>query len=216
MRNRPSHKPAENLRYAIECLPLETKRAMLDGIRANPIIVGAYVDGDGGVCPMLAAHRNGGRTSFASFAKAWDRYTGAQNRARRASVREVRTLTTMLESSITDDPGIRGPLGEAVAEHHALVERRSDAEPAADRRVEDWFEGDAGETPSRRKPTRKRHRMRDTGERHRGAELRGRQGWAWTRVFRRYEDYEAALVRFEQLEREHAPAADPHREHELV
>ena len=27
---------------------------------------------------MLAAHRNGGRTSLASFARAWDRYTGAR------------------------------------------------------------------------------------------------------------------------------------------
>ena len=67
MRERDTRKPAERLRYAIECMPLETKRAMLDGIRANPIIVGAYVDGDGGVCPMLAAHRNGGRTNFATL-----------------------------------------------------------------------------------------------------------------------------------------------------
>ncbi len=29
---------------------------------------------------MLAAHRNGGRTSLASFARAWDRYTGAGKR----------------------------------------------------------------------------------------------------------------------------------------
>ena len=35
---------------------------MLDGIEANHIIVGAYTDRHGGVCPMLAAHRNGGRT----------------------------------------------------------------------------------------------------------------------------------------------------------
>ena len=33
--------------------------AMLEGIRTNEIIVGAYSDRDGGVCPMLAAHRNG-------------------------------------------------------------------------------------------------------------------------------------------------------------
>ena len=30
---------------------------------------------------MLAAHRNGGRTSLASFARAWDRYTGARGAA---------------------------------------------------------------------------------------------------------------------------------------
>jgi hypothetical protein len=32
---------------------------MLEGIEANRIIVGAYSDRQGGICPMLAAHRNG-------------------------------------------------------------------------------------------------------------------------------------------------------------
>ena len=67
---------------AIEWLPIDTKRAMLDAIEHNRIIVGAYTDRDGGVCPMLAAHRNGGRTSYASFARAWDRYTKAPAAAR--------------------------------------------------------------------------------------------------------------------------------------
>ena len=70
-------RPARDLRNAIDCLPLRTREAMLDGIGAGRIIVGAYTDRQGGVCPMLAAHRNGGRTSLASFARAWDRYTGA-------------------------------------------------------------------------------------------------------------------------------------------
>jgi hypothetical protein len=52
---------------------------------------------------MLAAHRNGGRTSLASFAHAWDRYTGARGRPRPASDRELHTLTTMLEASIALD-----------------------------------------------------------------------------------------------------------------
>jgi hypothetical protein len=73
---------------------------MLAGIEANRIIVGAYVDRDGGVCPMLAAHRNGGRTSLASFARAWDRYTKANGRPRTASARELNTLRAMLEVSI--------------------------------------------------------------------------------------------------------------------
>jgi hypothetical protein len=76
---------------------------MLEGIEANRIIVGAYTDRQGGVCPMLAAHRNGGRTSLASFAKAWDRYTRARGRPRPASDREVNTLRTMLEASILLD-----------------------------------------------------------------------------------------------------------------
>ena len=79
-------RPARDLRDAIDCLPLRTREAMLDGIAAGRIIVGAYTDRQGGVCPMLAAHRNGGRTSLASFARAWDRYTGrASGRARRPS-----------------------------------------------------------------------------------------------------------------------------------
>jgi hypothetical protein len=73
---------------------------MLTGVEANRIIVGAYTDSRGGICPMLAAHRNGGRTSLASFARAWDRYTGARGVARPASERELTTLRAMLEASI--------------------------------------------------------------------------------------------------------------------
>src|SRR4051812_25515137 len=111
-----SRRPAHELRIAIDCLPLDSRKAMLDGVRMNHIIVGAYVDGNGGVCPMLAAHRRGRRTSLASFARAWDRYTRAR-RPRPASEREVRTLSTMLEASIAlDEPGYT-ELAEAVAQH---------------------------------------------------------------------------------------------------
>ena len=84
---------------AIDCMPRSTREAMLDGIVSNRIIVGAYTDGRGGVCPMLAAHRNGGRTNLASFARAWDAYTGAKA-MREASDRELRTLHAMLEASL--------------------------------------------------------------------------------------------------------------------
>ena len=76
---------------------------MLEGVESNRIIVGAYTDRDGGVCPMLAAHRKGGRTSLASFAHAWDAYTGVRRRARSATNRELNTLRTMLEASIAVD-----------------------------------------------------------------------------------------------------------------
>ena len=84
---------------------------MLDGIEANRIIVGAYTDRQGGICPMLAAHRSGGRTSLASFARAWDRYTGARRRrARPATEREVNTLRVMLDASIAleETPSLAG------------------------------------------------------------------------------------------------------------
>jgi hypothetical protein len=93
-------RPARDLRTAIDCLPLATRRAMLDGVEQNRIIVGAYADRAGGVCPMLAAHRQGQRTSLASFAHAWDRYTGARGRPRAATERELNTLTAMLQASI--------------------------------------------------------------------------------------------------------------------
>ncbi len=40
----------------------------------------------------------------------------------------------------------------------------------------------------------KRRRRRPTGERNRAGELRDKLGWAWLRVFRRYDEYEAAVA----------------------
>ena len=100
----PRSRPARDLRTAIDCLPLNSRKAMLGGVESNRIIVGAYTDRSGGICPMLAAHRNGGRTSLASFAHAWDRYTGVRSRRPRpATDRELNTLRTMLEASIALD-----------------------------------------------------------------------------------------------------------------
>jgi hypothetical protein len=162
---RRDRKRAQELRRAIDCLPRTTREAMLDGIDANPIIVGAYTDGSGGICPMLAAHRRGGRTSLASFARTWDRYTGACD-ARRATGREVRTLRAMLEASLWYEED-SGDLAQAVAE----LEARKVERPGAKRR--------------------------DTGERDRTDELRKRHGWAWLRVFRRLDDWEAAMAQVE-------------------
>src|SRR4051812_50220516 len=71
----------EDLRLAIDCLPPRTREAMLAGIRSHEIIVGAYSDRAGGVCPMLAAHRCGGRTSFISLPPPGGRFP-PPNRAR--------------------------------------------------------------------------------------------------------------------------------------
>jgi hypothetical protein len=161
---------------------------MVHGIDANRIIVGAYVDRQGGICPMLAAHREGGRTSLASFARAWDCYTGANGRPRSATERELRTLGTMLEASIAiDEQGPEDELAKAAAEHRAAKRR------AARRRV-----------PKPRRP------RRDTGERDRTRELRGRPGWAWLTLFRRFDEYERAVAELEEIERERK------RERELV
>ena len=99
---------AQRLRSVVDCLPYETRVAMLEGIgRYDRIIVGAYTDRTGGVCPMLAAHRCGGRTDFRSFARAWDGFTGAGRRARSATERELRTLTAQLEASVWAEDELR-------------------------------------------------------------------------------------------------------------
>ena len=162
---------------AIDCMPRETREAMLDGIVSNRIIVGAYTDRQGGVCPMLAAHRHGGRTALASFARAWDRYTNAQTRPRPATERELRTLRAMLEASLMSEDD-RSDLTAAVSSLKAAKERRLGEEAAA-------------AAPARR----------DTGERDRTSELGKRHGWAWLRVFRRYDTYKAALDEIDAAER---------------
>ena len=129
-------KPVDELRRAIDCLPASTRRAMLDGVRAGErIIAGAYVDGSGGVCPMLAAHRRGARTNFLPFARAWDRFARAGRRAREATRRELDILVRQLESSLMSE-GDR-QLGRAIAEHRQLVMRRvrAQADPTGEIRV---------------------------------------------------------------------------------
>jgi hypothetical protein len=114
------------LRLAIECLPVGTREAMLDGVLGSPrIIVGAYTDGEGGVCPMLAAHRRGGRTCFLSFARSWDRFTHARRR-RAATPHELSTLVALLRGSLLDEG--RVDLARAIDEHAALCVRRERAE----------------------------------------------------------------------------------------
>jgi hypothetical protein len=102
MRRKPRN-PAQRLRTAVDAMPRRTRIAMLRGIDGNEIIAGGYSDKRvGGICPMLAAHRNGGRTSLASFARAWDRFTGAE-RPRLATDRELRALRSDLELSLLED-----------------------------------------------------------------------------------------------------------------
>src|SRR5215207_3446884 len=113
---RRARDPITRLQTAIECLPQHTRRAMLDGVRANTIVVGAYTDGRGGVCPMLAAHRNGGRTSFLSFAR-------ADRGVRPATQRELRVLDDLLVASLAEDLEGASDLAAAIAEHKASVAR---------------------------------------------------------------------------------------------
>lgn len=123
----------EDLRRAIDCLPLDTREAMLAGVRdpRRPILAGAYTDGRGGACPMLAAHRRGARTDFLAFARAWDRFTEVR-RARQATPRELGVLIAHLETSLMEDAA--PDLARAVAEHRKSVELRRWRESREERR----------------------------------------------------------------------------------
>jgi hypothetical protein len=168
-------RPTYDLRLAVERLPTHTKEAMLRGIATNRIIVGAFVDSaSGGICPMLAAHRNGARTATANFARAWDTYTNAK-RPRRATRREVRTLRTLLEWSLdAETTPAAGSIAEAAAQIRAEREefRCTSAKPK--------------QPPA------------DTGERHRGRELRLSRDWAWLRPTRRLDEYKDLLAAAEE------------------
>jgi len=115
---------------------------MLEGIEANHIIVGAYSTHEG-ICPMLAAHRAGGRTSLIAFAQAWDRvaFRGQRaSRARRATERELLILRSHLEASLLEDDGPDGALAAARREHEAWLaqtDRRHDHYAVVIRRLED-------------------------------------------------------------------------------
>ena len=124
---RRRRRPIEDLRIAVECLPSTTRAAMLEGVRTWPIIVGAYTARRGGVCPMLAAHRCGGRTDFLAFARAWDRFTHAK-RPRRATEREVATLIAYLEAGLLGDP--TAEFEAAIADHQAAARDRRTREAA--------------------------------------------------------------------------------------
>lgn len=140
---------------------------MLEGIRENEIIAGAYSDRSG-ICPMLAAHRAGGRTNCISFARAWDAFAFRETRtplARPATRRELLVLTAHLEASLLDEDGPAPDLRAAIAAHRGLVDDR----PRDDR----------------------------PGDSNREPELRASPGWAWLRIVRRYDEYERALALLE-------------------
>lgn len=112
------------LRRSIDVLPDRTRRAMLSGVESNSVITGAFSDGSG-VCPMLAAHREGVRTSCVSFPEAWDRFCGVwgRNITRQATQEEVSVLRAQLEDSI-GVVEIDTLLSDAIGEHLAMVDAR--------------------------------------------------------------------------------------------
>jgi hypothetical protein len=126
---------------------------MLVGLGNNTVITGAFTGVGSGVCPMLAAHREGGRTSCVAFPEAWDRFTGVYGRAicRQATEYEVNILRQEIVASL--EP-VASPLAEAIAEHTAMVEGR--------RRRDRLFAGtpvDLGEAIHEHESARRRDRL---------------------------------------------------------
>ena len=187
MFRRPSTRNrAERMRFAVDAMPRFAREAMLRGIDDNEIIAGAYVDSrTGGVCPMLAAHRNGGRTDLASFARSWDRFTGA-NGPRPATEREIRALRGYLEMSLVAEATGGESLSRAA---ERIRSERAAARAAAPR---------PSRAASKSDPV-------PTGERNRGPELRRRSRWAWIRPTRRYDVFrERIAAASEQLAEQRA------------
>jgi hypothetical protein len=165
---------------------------MLEGIDSHEIVVGAYQHGDG-ICPMLAAHRHGGRTSCISFAQAWDRsaFRGTRGgKARQATERELLILRAHLEASLLEDEAPAADLRTLIDRHRQLRHHDRDGEAEADG------------TPRRQRARRPQstqgadQQLRPP-DADRSPELRERPGEAWMRVVRRYDDYQRALARLE-------------------
>jgi hypothetical protein len=183
------------LRRSVDCLPTRTRQAMLVGIANNTIVVGAYAHNDG-ICPMLAAHRNGGRTDFVAFARAWDEFCfrGVRPRKRRprlATASELTTLKAHIESSLLADEQV--DLAGALADHRQLVDDRATRAPEVDSAGED----------SAAEPVRTGGRVRDPdrvrpGDLDRSKELGHRHGWRWLRITRSLDEFEQALAELDE------------------
>jgi hypothetical protein len=148
----PREVAVADLRRSIDVLPERTRKAMLVGLGNNTVITGAFSAGNG-VCPMMAAHREGGRTTCVSFPEAWDKFTGVYGRAicRPASEYEVNILRAEIEASLTP---VTSDLAAAIAEHSAMVEGR--------RRRDRLFAGepvDLGEAIHEHESARRRDRL---------------------------------------------------------
>lgn len=113
---RKANRRRRALYRAVWELPLYLRQAMLDALHhEQEVIVGAYTDRRGRVCPMLTAHRRGARAVVGRFPRAWDEFARAR-RPRPATRREVEILRAVLEESVrAGEAGAldtRSPLGE--------------------------------------------------------------------------------------------------------
>jgi hypothetical protein len=92
---------------------------MLAAIEADELIVGAYTDRLGRICPMLAAHRRGARTDVGSFPRAWDAF-GRARRPRAATQRELEVLKALLQEGLGTEAVPVPQLGARSAQQTAV------------------------------------------------------------------------------------------------
>lgn len=174
--------PAEELAQAIEELSPATRAAMLEAVRcpATRLIAGSYVVAGGGVCPLLAAHRRGGRTNggsteASSFAAVWDRYTATRTGKPRPIERtERQVLDVLLVASLAREQRRR-----------EAAERRERRDQEARGAVARVRAGCGAKLEAL---------LSAPGDRNRAQELARRAGWAWLGVFRRYDEYRTAVA----------------------
>lgn len=121
---------ARELRFSVECLPVDARLALLEAVRAGDLMTGVYESG-GSVCPSVAVRRLGPTDRMAGLAKAWDDFTGADGDCpRRATQAERQELGRMIETSLARErPGEPDHLREAVA--GMARTRRGGAEPSS-------------------------------------------------------------------------------------
>src|SRR5579884_567720 len=105
IRERRNRARARRLNWAVKSLPLEARRAMLEALEDDELIIGAYTDRRGRTCPMLAAHRRGVRIDVGDFPRAWDAF-GQARRPRPATERELEILRALLEESVAGEQPI--------------------------------------------------------------------------------------------------------------
>ena len=198
---------AQDLRAAVDRLPLSTRHAMLKGLDKNNIIVGADGNVRGGRCPMMAASVGSSKVTGKPFARAWDAYAGVRF-SRPATRHELQTLRTMLHASIAMETDKPASLTSAISTVTVPAPAKAaDAPPAMDLKAAIEAHMASKERSSARERAEvlaresARQERPDTGERDRTEELEGRHGWAWLRPFRRLDDFERAVHQLEEAER---------------
>ena len=198
---------AQDLRAAVDRLPLGTRQNMLKGLDTHNIIVGADGNIRGGRCPMMAASIGSSKVTGKPFARAWDAYGGARL-SRPATRHELQTLRTMLHASIAMETEKPVDLTSAISSLSVPAPaKEADAPPPVDLQAAIAAHMASKERSSARERAKAaardsaRQEQPDTGERDRTEELEGRHGWAWLRPFRRFDDFERAVHQLEEAER---------------